>query len=83
MLANSNDWFFAAGQDGLALFDADGNPLSGDITADIRLYDAGTEEEDPATIATAPDGGTIGNLDDDTTAYAHNRRTSVLTYLLI
>lgn len=65
MLANSNDWFFAAGQDGVALFDASGNPITGDITSSIRLYDAGTEEEEPSTIATEPDGGTAGTPDDD------------------
>lgn len=67
MLANSNDWFFAPGQNGLPLFTDAGDPVTGDITGEVRLYDAGTEEEDPATIATVPDGGTAGSPDDDNT----------------
>ena len=76
MLANSNDWFFAAGQNGFNLFDADGNPITGDITSNIRLYDAGTEEEDPTTIATEPDGGVNGAPDDDTTVRTQQQDVS-------
>ncbi len=43
MFVQSNDWFFAPGPEGLALFDADGNPISGDITDQIFLWNAGTE----------------------------------------
>ena len=43
MLVQSNDWFFAPGSEGIELFDADGTPVSGDITDSVRLYDAGTE----------------------------------------
>jgi hypothetical protein len=43
MFVQSNDWFFAPGVDGLELFDADGNPISGDITSQIFLWNAGTE----------------------------------------
>ncbi|MEM7786061.1 MAG: spondin domain-containing protein, partial [Planctomycetota bacterium] len=64
MLANSNDWFFAIGQNGIELFE-NNNPVTGDITSSVRLYDAGTEEEDPSTIATEPDGGMAGTPDDD------------------
>ncbi|MEO1626433.1 MAG: spondin domain-containing protein, partial [Bacteroidota bacterium] len=76
MLANSNDWFFANGENGTALFDDDGNPRVGDITADVRLYDAGTEEEDPNTIATAPEGGTNGAPDDDTSVRTQQQDVS-------
>lgn len=79
MLANSNDWFFAAGANGIALFDASGAPVTGDITANVRLYDAGTEEEDPATIATVPDGGTTGSPDDDNTV--RSQESDVSSYL--
>ena len=42
MFVQSNDWFYSFSEDGLALFD--GNvPVSGDVTASINLYDAGTE----------------------------------------
>lgn len=79
MLANSNDWFFAPGQNGLDLFDAAGAPVTGDITSEVRLYDAGTEEEDPSTIATVPDGGTAGSPDDDTSI--RTQETDVARYL--
>lgn len=41
MFVQSNDWFF--GLDSLPLFDANGNPRSGDITGAVVLYDAGSE----------------------------------------
>ena len=43
MLEQSNDAFYAPGPEGIELFDADGNPTSGDVTAQIMLWDAGTE----------------------------------------
>jgi len=42
MYRQSNDLFYAPAQ-AIDLFDASGNPLSGDITAELRLWDAGTE----------------------------------------
>lgn len=42
MLVESNDWFFAPDPDGIPLY-IDGQPLSGDITRFVRLFDAGTE----------------------------------------
>lgn len=50
MLVQSNDLFFAPADSGLALFDADGNAVTGDITGQILLWDAGTEiNEEPGT----------------------------------
>ena len=43
MLAESNDIFFAPDGQGIPLFDDDGNPLSGDVTHYIELWDLGTE----------------------------------------
>ncbi|MDF3066556.1 MAG: hypothetical protein K0R38_2157 [Polyangiaceae bacterium] len=49
MLAATNDVFFAPADAGIPLFDAEGTPLSGDITSEVRLWDAGTEaNEEPA-----------------------------------
>ena len=45
MLVQSNDWFFGA--NGVALFDADGNAVSGDITDSVAIYDAGVEADQP------------------------------------
>ncbi|MFN2565877.1 MAG: spondin domain-containing protein [Gemmatimonadaceae bacterium] len=48
MFGQSNDWFYAPGRKGIALFDAGGKPLSRDITGDLSLWDAGTEtNEEP------------------------------------
>jgi hypothetical protein len=43
MLGESNDWFFAPGPQGIALYDAQGNPVSGDVTGQVSLWNAGTE----------------------------------------
>lgn len=45
MYVQSNDWFFAPGADGIELFDADGEPLVGDVTSSVYLWDAGTEAD--------------------------------------
>jgi hypothetical protein len=48
MFGMSNDWFFGTAPEGLALFDAAGQPITGDATAMVRLYDLGTElSEEP------------------------------------
>jgi hypothetical protein len=67
MLAATNDVFFAPQDTGIALFDAQGDPVSGDITSQISLWDVGTEgNEEPAigpntvTNQLAPDSGTEG-----------------------
>jgi hypothetical protein len=43
MFVQSNDKFYAPAGGSLALFDANGKPVSGDLTASVRLHDAGTE----------------------------------------
>jgi hypothetical protein len=43
MFGQSNDLFYAPDSAGIALFDAKGNPISGDITDQLILWDAGTE----------------------------------------
>jgi hypothetical protein len=52
MFVQSNDWFFSPGGAGIPLFDADGTPISGDITSLVTLWDAGTEiDQTPGTGA--------------------------------
>ncbi len=43
MFGQSNDLFYAPGEAGIALFDKQGKPVSGVLTAQIGLWDAGTE----------------------------------------
>jgi hypothetical protein len=48
MFGQSNDLFYAPDASGIALFDAKGNAVSGDITEKLLLWDAGTEvNEEP------------------------------------
>ncbi|WP_159023027.1 spondin domain-containing protein [Formosa sp. L2A11] len=49
MLAATNDAFFGPGSEGIALYDENGDPISGDVTDQVYLWDAGTEvNEEPA-----------------------------------
>ncbi|AGP34809.1 hypothetical protein SCE1572_09955 [Sorangium cellulosum So0157-2] len=43
MLGQSNDLFFAPSEQGIALFDASGEPVSGDVSDQVTIWDAGTE----------------------------------------
>ena len=43
MFVQSNDKFFAPANGALSLFDGDGKAIAGDLTAWVRLFDAGTE----------------------------------------
>jgi hypothetical protein len=45
MFVQSNDKFYAPAGGSFALFDANGKPVSGDLTASVRLFDAGTEAD--------------------------------------
>ena len=69
MFVQSNDWFYAFGDGGLDLFEGD-DPVSGDVTSQLVVYDAGTEEDTapgtgpdqkPVQSATATD---VGPADD-------------------
>jgi hypothetical protein len=42
MMGQSNDWFYAPAEAGIELFE-NGKAISGDITAQIMMWDAGTE----------------------------------------
>jgi hypothetical protein len=46
MFVQSNDKFYGPADGGIALFDANGKPVSGDLTSMVRLYDAGTEKDE-------------------------------------
>jgi hypothetical protein len=45
MFVQTNEWFWSAGPTGLSLLDADGTAVSGDVTDQISLWDAGTEAD--------------------------------------
>ena len=76
MYVQSNDLFLAPGDTGIALFTNDRLPISGDVTGQIGLWDAGTEvNEAPGVGANqaprqaaantgADEGGTVRLVDD-------------------
>ena len=45
MFVQSNDLFYAFAPEGLALYDENGDAVTGDVTDQLFLYDAGTEED--------------------------------------
>jgi hypothetical protein len=49
MMGQSNDWFYAPAN-GIALFDASGKAAGGDVSATMKLYDAGTEADEEIGI---------------------------------
>lgn len=50
MFGQSNDWFYSPSAKGIALFDSKGNPVSGDVTGQLYLWDAGTEKDEEIGI---------------------------------
>ena len=46
MFGQSNDWFYAPEEAGIALWDAKGQPISGEITGAFELWNAGTEVDE-------------------------------------
>jgi hypothetical protein len=52
MFGQSNDWFYAPEEGGIALFDRQNKPIRGDVTAQIQLWDAGTEVDQEPGIGT-------------------------------
>jgi hypothetical protein len=50
MFGQSNDWFYAPGTNGIALFDSKGNPVSGDVTDQLILWNTGTEKDEEIGI---------------------------------
>ena len=45
MFVPSNDFFYAPGESGIMLYDSSGNPVTGDVTDQVSLWDAGTEAD--------------------------------------
>lgn len=50
MFGQSNDWFYSPDANGIALFDRKGNPISGDVTDKLILWNAGTEKDEEIGI---------------------------------
>ena len=66
MLVQSNDLFYGFDQEGLALYEENGSPVTGDVTSELSLWDAGTEiNEEPGTGANQPPRQAGPNTGDD------------------
>jgi hypothetical protein len=51
----SNDLFFAPANPGISVYDKDGNPIEGDVSAQIKLWDNGTRiNQAPGSAVTHP-----------------------------
>jgi len=50
MFGQSNDWFYSPDANGIALFDANGLPVNGDVTSKFILWNAGTEVDEEIGI---------------------------------
>ncbi|MBB3699935.1 spondin domain-containing protein [Flammeovirga yaeyamensis] len=68
MFVQSNDLFYAPSDAGIALYDSDGNAVTGDITSQFYYWDAGTEVNqepgvgaDQAPRQSGPNTGTAEN----------------------
>jgi hypothetical protein len=60
MYGASNDLFFAPGNPGIKVYDASGNPIEGDVSAQVKLWDNGTRiNQHPGATVTHP--GTADN----------------------
>jgi hypothetical protein len=89
MMGQSNDWFYGPAESGIALF-KDGKPMSGDITAQIILWDVGTEvNQEPGIGADqgprqkAPntgkaENGVVRNIKDVKDSSAFSKVSSVM-----
>jgi hypothetical protein len=86
MFAQSNDWFFATEDTGIKLWDGE-IPKTGDISNYVRVFDAGSEEDEAFltdfsnTVYTAPNQSApnTGPADDDSNVRDTDR--NILDYL--
>ena len=63
MYGYSNDVFFAPENAGIFLFNADGTPVTGDVSSSVKLWDNGTRiNQVPGTEVEHPGEAEIGNV---------------------
>jgi hypothetical protein len=90
MFVQSNDLFYAPDGAGIALFNSDGTPVSGDVTGQIQLWDAGTEANQEPGVGpdqaprqagpdTGPDENGVVQIVSDEFAYPDTSSTILVT----
>ncbi len=86
MFAQSNDWFFGTSSQGIKLWDGD-TPKTGDISSYIKVYDAGSEQDEafltdfPNTIYTAPRQAAPNSGPADSNNLVRDTGRNILNYL--
>lgn len=67
MFVQSNDLFYAPDENGIALYDEAGTPITGDRTSELALWDAGTEADETPGLgmnqAPRQSGADVGEAD--------------------
>ena len=61
MLTGTFDQFLATDQNGITLYNEAGQPITGDITGQVNVYDAGTKDDAGADVATPGPVQLVGN----------------------
>ncbi len=94
MFVQSNDLFYGFDETGIPLYDENGNALTGDVTAMVSLWDAGTEvNEEPGVGPNQPprqtgpntgndEGGTVKHIMDVNDGFAYPNVSAVLKVTL-
>ena len=67
MVAASNDLFISPGTAGIPLYDSEGNQRSGDLTSELRIWDAGTEHNQPLGEGSDQPANNSGGPEDPNT----------------
>ncbi len=86
MFAQSNDWFFGTNSQGIKLWDGN-TPKTGDISSYVKVYDAGTEQDEafltdfPNTIYTAPNQASPNSGPSDSVNTVRDTGRNILNYL--
>ncbi|RIV34258.1 hypothetical protein D2V08_09530 [Flagellimonas lutimaris] len=95
MFVQSNDLFYGFDEMGIALYDENGNALTGDVTSMVSLWDAGTEvNEEPgvgpnqAPRQTGPDtgadeNGTVKRITEVNDGFAYPNVSDVIKVTLV
>lgn len=86
MFAQSNDWFFGTQTQGIKLWDGD-TPKTGDISSYVKVYDAGSEQDEaflsdfPNTIYTAPNQSAPNSGPADSDNLVRDTGRNILNYM--
>lgn len=94
MFVQSNDLFYGFGESGLALYDDNGDAVTGDVTNEVLLWDAGTEvNQEPGVGADqaprqsgantgADENGTVKLITDVMDGYTYPATEEVIEVML-